>query len=98
MADIVEPKLGHILKIALPIVISRASYTVMLFVDRLFLSRVGKHELAAAMSGSLSSLVLTSFFVGLVGYVTALAVVVDTPGRACRPLDPPGESLRNDHA
>ena len=52
-----EPKLGRILKIALPIVISRASYTVMLFVNRLFLSRVGKYELAAAMSGGLSSTV-----------------------------------------
>ena len=68
-----EPKLGRILKIALPIVISRASYTAMLFINRLFLSRVGKHELAAAMSGGLSSSVLSSFFVGLVAYVTALA-------------------------
>jgi multidrug resistance protein, MATE family len=56
----------------MPIVVSRASYTAMLFVDRLYLSRVGKHELAAAMSGGLSSFVLSSFFVGLVGYVTAL--------------------------
>ena len=73
MRDSMEPKLGRILKVALPIVISRASYTAMLFVNRLFLSRVGKHELAAAMSGGLSSSVLSSFFVGLVGYVTALA-------------------------
>jgi MATE family multidrug resistance protein len=73
MTDLPQPRLGHILKIAVPIVISRASYTAMLFVDRLFLSRVGKLELAAAMSGSLSSFVLSSFFVGLVGYVTALA-------------------------
>ncbi len=72
MPELIEPKLGKILKIALPIVISRASYTAMLFVDRLFLSRVGKYELAAAMSGSLSSYVISAFFVGLVGYVTAL--------------------------
>ena len=67
-----EPDLRRILQIALPIVVSTASYTVMLFVDRLFLSRVGKVELAAAMSGGLSSFVLSSFFVGLVGYVSAL--------------------------
>ena len=48
------------LQIAVLIVISRASYTEILFVDRLFLSRVGNYELAAAMSGSLSSHVLTS--------------------------------------
>jgi MATE family multidrug resistance protein len=81
MADSTEIKLGRILKIALPIVVSRASYTAMLFVDRLFLSRVGKHELAAAMSGSLSSLVLSSFFVGVVGYVTALAAQYYGAGR-----------------
>jgi MATE family multidrug resistance protein len=53
----------------------------MLFVDRLFLSRVGKYELAAAMSGSLSSHVLTSFVVGVVGYVTALAAQYHGAGR-----------------
>jgi len=57
-----QPKLRPILKVALPVVISQATYTVMMFVDRLFLSRVGKHELAAAMSGGLSSFVVTSFF------------------------------------
>ena len=70
--DLTEARLGPILKIALPIVISTASYTVMLFLDRLFLSRVGKEQLAAAMSGGLTSMVLSSFFVGLVGYVSAL--------------------------
>ena len=81
MTDTMEPKLGPILRIALPIVVSRASYTVMLVINRLFLSRVGKHELAAAMSGSLSSYVLSSFFVGLVGYVTALAAQYYGAGR-----------------
>jgi MATE family multidrug resistance protein len=76
-----EPKLGRILKIALPIVVSRGAYTVMLFVNRLFLSRVGKYELAAAMSGGLSSLVLSSFFEGLVGYSTALVAQYYGAGR-----------------
>jgi len=81
MSYTMEPKLGRILTIGLPIVISRASYTVVLFVNRLFLSRVGKHELAAAMSGGLSSLVLSSFFEGLVGYVTALVAQYYGAGR-----------------
>lgn len=81
MPDLMEPKLGRILKIAVPIVISRASYTVMLFINRLFLSRVGKYELAAAMSGGLSSLVLSSFFEGLVGYATALVAQYYGAGR-----------------
>tara|TARA_B100000809_G_scaffold71180_1_gene68782 strand:- start:466 stop:1845 length:1380 start_codon:yes stop_codon:yes gene_type:complete len=70
--DHLQPKLGYVFKIAFPIIISNASHTVMLFVDRLFLSRLGKQELAAAMSGGLSSHVLCSFFVGLIGYVSAL--------------------------
>ena len=81
MPDVTEPKLGHILRVALPIVISRASYTVMLFINRLFLSRVGKYELAAAMSGGLSSMVLSSFFESLVGYVTALVAQYYGAGR-----------------
>ena len=72
MNDHLQPKLGYVFKIAFPIIISNASHTVMLFVDRLFLSRLGKQELAAAMSGGLSSHVLCSFFVGLIGYVSAL--------------------------
>ena len=67
-----QSELGYVFKIAFPIIISNASHTVMLFVDRLFLSRLGKQELAAAMSGGLSSHVLCSFFVGLIGYVSAL--------------------------
>jgi len=70
--DTIEVSYRRIYQIALPIIVSTASYTVMLFVDRLFLSRVGKHELAAAMSGGLSSFVLSAFFVGLVGYASAL--------------------------
>ena len=81
MSDLAEPKLKRILNIALPIVISRASYTVMLFVNRFFLSRVGKYELAAVMSGGLTSLVLSSFFEGLVGYVTALVAQYYGAGR-----------------
>ena len=81
MSDFAEPKLKRILSIAAPIVISRASYTVMLFVNRLFLSRVGKYELAAVMSGGLTSLVLSAFFEGLVGYVTALVAQYHGAGR-----------------
>ena len=58
MSAPIEPKLGRILHIAVPIVVSNASYTAMLFIDRLFLSRVGKHELAAAMSGGMTAFVV----------------------------------------
>jgi MATE family multidrug resistance protein len=44
------PRLRDITVIALPMVVSQASETVMLFVDRLFLSRLGKLYIAASWS------------------------------------------------
>jgi len=64
--------LKELLSIAIPMVISQVSDTVMLFVDRWMLSRLGELHLAAAMSGGLSQFTLTSFFIGMVGYVNAL--------------------------
>jgi len=68
-----NPNLKTLLYIALPMVISQASETVMLFVDRLFLSWLGKAYISAAMSGGLSAFVFMSLFVGTVGYVNALS-------------------------
>ena len=65
-------RLRAILTISFPMVISQTSETVMMFVDRLFLSRLGKLYLASAMSGGLTSFVFTSIFGGIVGYVNAL--------------------------
>lgn len=66
-------KLRMILAIALPMIISQASETVMLFVDRLFLSRLGEAYIAGAMSGGLSSFTMVSLFASTVGYVNAIA-------------------------
>ena len=64
--------LSRLLSIALPMVVSQASDTIMMFVDRIFLSRVGELHLAASMAGGLTMFMLSSFFVGTVGYVTAI--------------------------
>jgi len=64
--------LRRLLNIALPMILSQASETVMLFVDRLFLSRVGKLHLSAAMSGGLTNFTVASVFVGISGYVNAI--------------------------
>ncbi|MBI9101783.1 MAG: MATE family efflux transporter [Spirochaetales bacterium] len=68
-----EPKLRDLLAIALPMVVSQASETIMLFVDRLFLSWLGKTYISAGMSGGLSAFVFMSIFTGTVGYVNALS-------------------------
>jgi MATE family multidrug resistance protein len=67
-----KPTLSRILTIALPMVMSQASETIMLFVDRLMLSMLGKEYIAASMSGGLSSFVLGSLFIGTIGYVNAI--------------------------
>lgn len=65
-------RLRTILSIALPMIISQASETVMLFVDRLFLSRLGEAYIAGAMSGGLSSFTMIALFSSTVGYVNAI--------------------------
>jgi MATE family multidrug resistance protein len=64
--------LRRLLGIALPMVVSQASDSFMMFADRMFLSRVGELELAASMAGGLTMFMLSSLFVGTVGYVTAV--------------------------
>lgn len=59
--------------IALPMVASHACETILIFTDRLFLSRLGVIPMNAALLGGLSSFMLMTFFIGLTGYVTALA-------------------------
>lgn len=58
--------------IAFPMVVSHACDTVMIFTDRMFLSRLGSSMMNAAMGGGMSSFVMLSFFLGLTGYSTAL--------------------------
>lgn len=59
-------------RVALPMVFSSATETLMLFVDRLFLSRLSMLHMSAAMAGGLSSFVLGLPLVGTVDYVNTL--------------------------
>jgi MATE family multidrug resistance protein len=65
-------------------VISQASDTVMLFSDRLMVSRLGDAHLAASMSGGITQVSVTAFFVGLVGYVNAIVAQYRGAGRPQR--------------
>jgi MATE family multidrug resistance protein len=58
--------------IALPMILSQGFDTAMMFIDRLYLSRLGKEYLAACMAGGLTSFMTMAFPIGVVGYVTAL--------------------------
>ena len=59
--------------IAFPMMVSMACDTVMIFTDRVFLSRLSPELMNAAMGGGLTSFMMLSFFFGLIGYTTALA-------------------------
>ena len=61
-----------LLAIALPMVVSTGCDTVMIFTDRLFLAQLGPAHMNAAMAGGLASFVTATFFVGVIGFATAL--------------------------
>jgi MATE family multidrug resistance protein len=62
-------------------VVSQASDTVMMFADRLFLSRLGEAYISAAMSGGLTAFMVSSLFAGTVGYTGALVAQLYGAGR-----------------
>ena len=67
--------------IALPMVVSLGCDTVMVFTDRLFLSRLSPELMNASMGGGLTVFMMSSFFLGLFGYVTALTAQYLGAGR-----------------
>lgn len=74
------PKLKDVGSLALPMVVSQASETINMFVDRLFLSRLGKLHIAGAMTGGVMAFCLMSFFVGVISFVNTLVAQNDGAG------------------
>jgi len=72
-ANYVQGGVREMLAIAVPMVISNACDTVMVFTDRLFLSRLNPELMNASMGGGLTVFMMMSFFLGLTGYTTALS-------------------------
>jgi MATE family multidrug resistance protein len=64
--------IAEMLAIALPMVISYAAETIMTFTDRMFLSKLAPEIMNAAMGGGLTAFMMSTFFMGLIGYSTAL--------------------------
>jgi len=61
-----------LLGIAFPVIVSQAADTVMMLTDRVFLSRLGREHLAAAMGGGLTAFMFMTFWFGLTSYANAL--------------------------
>jgi MATE family multidrug resistance protein len=62
----------ELLQLALPMIIATACDGVMTFTDRLFLAKVGPEQMNASLAGGTTLQMLTFFFIGLIGYTTAL--------------------------
>ncbi|MFW6146169.1 MAG: MATE family efflux transporter [Planctomycetota bacterium] len=74
----------EMLAIALPMVVSRACDTTMTFTDRMFLARLSPVHMNAAMAGGLSTFLMMTFWMGLIGYSTALVAQYLGAGRRNR--------------
>lgn len=61
-----------VLVVALPMLLSMSFDTLMTFVDRLFLSKLGPAEMNASLGAGGMNLVLTTFFTGMISYTTAM--------------------------
>ena len=61
-----------LLVMALPMMVSTSCDAVMTFTDRFFLAKLGTEYMNAAMGGFVTYQTLIFFFMGLVGYSTAL--------------------------
>ena len=62
----------EIILLVFPMVLSFACDTIMIFTDRMFLSKLGPLRMNAAMGGGMLSFVAMAFFLGMTGYSTAL--------------------------
>lgn len=67
-----EAGIRALLKISLPMIVSQASSSLMLFTDRYLLAPLGKEYPSASMTGGFSSVLLAIFFMGLLGYINPL--------------------------
>jgi len=63
--DLRETSLSYILKLAAPMIITNISFTLMQFVDRYMVSRLGTDALAAVLPAGLISFLPASFGIGI---------------------------------
>ncbi|MBI5250771.1 MAG: MATE family efflux transporter [Desulfomonile tiedjei] len=62
----------EVLRVAVPLVLSTASLTMMLFVDRMFLSWHSQSAVAASTPGGITYFTICSFFLGTAQYVNSI--------------------------
>jgi len=85
--------LAETLAVGLPMVVSQSCDTVMIFVSRWQLSQLDDTAMNAAFLGGLSAFAVQTFFVGLIGYSTALVAQSFGAGRPERCQAALGQAL-----
>ncbi len=60
----------QVLQVAIPLILSTGSWSITLFVDRMFLSWLDPSAIAAAMPAGILNFMTISFFMGLAGFVS----------------------------
>ena len=65
--------------LALPLVISTMSFTVMTFIDRMFLTWYSINDVAAAMPAGMLQFTLISFPLGVATYVNTFVAQYEVP-------------------
>lgn len=74
----------ELMYIALPMVVSSAFDTAMMFIDRLFLAKLSPMHMSAAFGGGITAFTFLTFFFGVLGYSNALVAQFLGAGRKDR--------------
>ena len=74
----------EVLKLAVPMILSFGSWSLMHFVDRMYLSWYDRDALAAALPAGILSFTLGTFFLGTAGYVNTFVAQYVGAGRPHR--------------
>ena len=61
-----------VMEIAFPLMVSTSTVAMVLFIDRLYLKQVNQEAMNASLSGGFTSFAFQSFFIGIIGFSTAL--------------------------
>ncbi|MDR0880969.1 MAG: MATE family efflux transporter [Candidatus Adiutrix sp.] len=75
---------SHALRICLPLIASHISLSAMIFTDRLFLSRYSMEAIAASLPAGVGIVTVSSFFQGLVSYVSVFTAQYTGAGQPRR--------------
>jgi multidrug resistance protein, MATE family len=71
----------ELFRMALPMVVSQSAFALMVFTDRLFLSRIDALHIASALGGGVTFFLSVSLFIGVMSYATALVAQYYGSGR-----------------